>query len=151
MIVDSLSRCQRYFKIHPGFEEAFQFLIQASRTQTFHPSRTEIAGKQLIAIFEQVQGKSRQGAVLEAHRQYIDIQYTFSGFEEIGWKPLEECQQIKQDYQSDKDIAFFSDAPSLWIPLPATTFAIFFPEDAHAPLAAMGSANKIIMKVAVPE
>jgi beta-galactosidase beta subunit len=33
--------------------------------------------------------------------------------------------------------------------VPAGSFAIFFPDDAHAPLATTGEAHKLVVKVAV--
>lgn len=148
MILDKLFHCHRYFNAYPGFKEAFKFL-QEMETKPFSPARFELAGSEIIAIIESSLGRTRKGAKLEAHRKYIDIQYTFSGIEEIGWRPLAECQSISQPYNSDKDIEFFSDEPLCWLPLPMHSFAIFFPEDVHAPLASNQSVNKIIMKVPV--
>ena len=47
------------------------------------------------------------------------------------------------------DVEFFSDMPENWLSLPAGHFAIFFPDDAHAPLAGRGALTKAVMKIAV--
>ncbi len=44
---------------------------------------------------------------------------------------------------------FFGDQPLTWIVLPQHKFMIFYPEDAHAPLAATGENVKAVVKVAV--
>ena len=44
---------------------------------------------------------------------------------------------------------FFGDVPSTWIELPIGKFLIFYPNDAHAPLAATGDNVKAVIKVAV--
>jgi beta-galactosidase beta subunit len=44
---------------------------------------------------------------------------------------------------------FFRDRPDSWLSLPAGRLAIFFPDDAHAPLAGRGTLKKAIVKIAV--
>ena len=43
----------------------------------------------------------------------------------------------------------FGDKPDLWFSLPPGSFAIFFPSDAHAPLAGAGKTMKAVVKIAV--
>jgi beta-galactosidase beta subunit len=45
------------------------------------------------------------------------------------------------------DIGFVKDQPTLWIPVPPGSFAVFFPEDGHAPLAGDGPLRKIVLKI----
>jgi len=150
MIVDKLEHCHRYFKVHKGFKEAFQFIQDFIPDGSLEPKKIQLDGPNLIAIVESPEGRGRSGARLESHRKYIDIQFTFEGSEEIGWRPYHQCRHVTQPYNDEKDIEFFSDAPSLWLPVPQGTFAIFFPqEDSHAPLASSNTVHKIIMKVAI--
>ena len=100
-------------------------------------------------MLDRQDGRGREGARLEAHRRYIDIQYTIGGDEEIGWTSFASCQVPDGAFDAAKDIGFFGDAPSAWLRVPAGSFAIFFPEDAHAPLAGRGALVKAIVKVAV--
>ena len=44
---------------------------------------------------------------------------------------------------------FFADQPLAWAALPPGKFMIFFPEDAHAPLAGSGDLHKAVMKFAI--
>jgi beta-galactosidase beta subunit len=44
---------------------------------------------------------------------------------------------------------FFSDAIEEWITITSTTCAIFFPEDAHAPLATNDKIKKLVIKIKV--
>jgi beta-galactosidase beta subunit len=46
-------------------------------------------------------------------------------------------------------VGFFYDRPTTWLTLSAGQFAVFFPEDAHAPLAGQGGVHKAVVKVAV--
>jgi hypothetical protein len=46
-------------------------------------------------------------------------------------------------------VEFYTDRPTLWIPVSSGRFAIFYPEDAHAPLGTDAFVHKIVIKVAV--
>jgi YhcH/YjgK/YiaL family protein len=94
-------------------------------------------------------GRGRESARLEAHRKYIDIQYVADGSDLFGWKPLESCQQIDTPFDTERDYGLFADPPDLWVPLPKGTFVIFYPEDAHAPLADVQPMLKAVVKVAL--
>jgi biofilm protein TabA len=98
-------------------------------------------------LIQDENGRGHKGARLEAHRQYIDVQLTLEGIEEIGWSPLAACRPSVFD--TAKDIGFFDDRPHVWLTLPPAHFAIFFPSDAHAPLGGMGKVRKAVVKVAV--
>ena len=56
---------------------------------------------------------------------------------------------VAEPYDAGRDIAFFADEPAAWFPLERGQFAVFFPDDAHAPLAASGSLHKVVIKVEV--
>lgn len=150
MIVDHLTYAYRFFDLHNGFKQAFEF-IDSYKTPLFESQRIQLAGPDLIAIIEPAQGKGKSAARLEAHRKYIDIQYIYEGREEIGWKPYQDCHHLYQSYNAEKDIEFFSDESLVWLSLKAGSFAIFFPNDAHAPLGGTQAVKKIIMKVAVED
>ncbi len=56
---------------------------------------------------------------------------------------------MTEPYDEARDIVFFGDAPQTWTVLPTGKYMIFFPDDAHAPLAAAGPNTKAVIKVAV--
>jgi len=157
MILGELSEHRRYIALHPAFARAFQFLIQADWATLLPPStdfesrnrRHPIDGERLYASIDRAHGRGHDGARLEAHRRYIDIQLTIDGYEEIGWKPIGDCRSTAVAFDVERDITFFNDRPEIWLPVPAGRFAVFFPEDAHAPLAGRGVLNKAIVKIAV--
>ncbi len=150
MIRATLTNADRYAALHPLFPRAFEFLRNADLA-ALAPGRFPIEGEQLRAIVERTVGRSRAEAKLECHRRYIDIQYVLSGVDEMGWRALGECREPLADYQAEKDIQFFKDAPVSWVATPPGAFCIFFPEDAHAPLVSSGEIHKVILKVAVSQ
>lgn len=157
MILDTLAQHDRYLSLHPAFARAFDFLTGANWAELIpealnperHSTRHALDGERMYVSLDHVEGRGREGARLEAHRRYIDIQLTIGGLEEIGWKPLRDCAQAAGAFDAVKDVGFFRDRPESWLSLPAGHFTIFFPEDAHAPLAGRGTLKKAIVKIAV--
>jgi biofilm protein TabA len=148
MILDELKNAERYANLHEGFREGFRFLGQPN-LQSFANGKYELQGEHLFALINRDPGRGHEGARLEAHRKYIDIQLLIDGSEEIGWRPTAECRQLTEPYDTTRDIMFFADPPQAWIELPVGKFMIFYPEDAHAPLASRGDNVKAVIKVAV--
>jgi biofilm protein TabA len=148
VILDDLKHAERYYNLHPGFREGFEFLTQAN-LQARENGKYELRGEHLFALINRDPGRGHEGARLEAHRKYIDIQLLVDGSEEIGWRPTAECRQVTDPYDTTRDIMFFADPPETWIRLPVGKFMVFWPEDAHAPLASRGENVKAVIKVAV--
>ena len=147
IIINKLQYAERYFKMHPAFEKAFAFLRQDDLAG-LAAERYEIDGNNLFCMISKGPGRSRSEAKLEAHRKYIDIQYVIAGTDEMGWKPTADCKMIDTDYDVDKDIEFFKDQPDSWTEVPAGSFVIFFPQDAHAPLVSDEEIHKAVLKIA---
>ncbi|MCE5198165.1 MAG: YhcH/YjgK/YiaL family protein [Armatimonadota bacterium] len=148
MIIDQIENAYRYSCLHPAFGKAFDFLKNALEAG-INPGRYEIDGDRLFVMVAENNGRSHAAAPLEAHRNYIDIQFTLKGNEEIGWLPTNTCKSISEPYDNSRDIEFFADTPNTWLAVPTGSFAIFYPEDAHAPLAGQGSVLKAVVKVRV--
>ncbi|MDZ4821204.1 MAG: YhcH/YjgK/YiaL family protein [Planctomycetota bacterium] len=152
MILDRLEQCPRYLDLHPGFAPAFEYL-RALDPADPEFGRFELDGERLIVIIEKGTPRTQSGARLEVHRRYMDIQLTLPppnghGVEIIGWRPLSECRALEATYDEQRDIEFFADTPRTWLTIPPATFSIFFPTDAHAPLAGEEEVLKAIVKVA---
>jgi len=148
IIISELQHAERYFKMHPAFEKAFTFLRRDDLAE-LPAEKYEIDGDRLFCMISKGPGRSRAEAKLEAHRKYIDIQYVIAGTDEMGWKPTADCKVIDKQYNADQDIMFFNDPPVSWTPVPAGSFVIFFPQDAHAPLVSKGEIHKAVLKIAV--
>lgn len=146
MIIDSLDNAEKYFNIHPLFAKAFQY-INAQNLETMEVGKYEIDGKNLHASVSLKDGVKREDAKFEAHNNYIDIQVCPAGTEQIGWKPRNQCSHIKVEYNAEKDVIFFNDEPDTYFDLHQGQFAVFFPEDVHAPMIGEGQVKKLVVKV----
>jgi biofilm protein TabA len=147
-MVDRLDQAERYFGLHPAFQKAFLFLRQKSLSE-LAPGKHEIDGDRLFCTVSKGPGRKRAEAKLEAHRRYIDIQFVIQGTDEMGWRPTADCKLLDADYDDQKDLIFFKDPPKQWVKVPSGSFAIFFPEVAHAPLVSNDTIHKVVIKVAV--
>jgi YhcH/YjgK/YiaL family protein len=147
MILDTLSNARRYHALHPAFAQAFA-VLEGDLT-TLAPGRHTIDGDRLYVLIDHVDGRGRAGARPEAHREHIDIQVALDGQEQIGWISRADCRQPDGEFDARRDIEFFRDAPVAWFPLRRQQFAIFFPDDVHAPLAGTGPVKKAIVKIAI--
>lgn len=136
----------RYVSLHPRFAAAFAFLAKMDLASAPIESQV-IDGKNIYANFSLDKGKMKNDARLEAHKKYIDIQYLIEGTEDIGWKELDHCMEVQNPYKEEKDIMYYADAAETWLRLLPGQFAIFFPEDAHAPMVSDGVVRKVVVKV----
>jgi biofilm protein TabA len=147
MIIDTVANAYKYFSVHPLFENAFAY-IRSTDLLNAADGKSDIA-EGLKAIISNAPGKTKEASLskFECHDKNIDIQLCVKGVETIGWKPRERCVAANGDYNPEKDVRFFSDAPDTFFELTDGQFAIFFPEDVHAPMIGNGEIKKLVIKV----
>lgn len=146
MIFDRLSNASNYYGVTTLIEKGFRFLDRpdlASLEDGVH----EIQGRDVYAIIARGTGVGRERAMLEAHRKYLDIQYVIDGADTIGWLERDFVERVKEPYDEEKDLEFFFDRPETWVQVPTGSFAVFLPQDIHAPLATNQYAHKAVVKV----
>jgi len=150
MIVDQLKHWRRYRAL-AELAPAFEFLEQQVG-QELGEGRIEIQGNRLFALPQQYAPRPAPGRQFEAHRRYADVQYVAQGAEMMGYAPTDSLQPATP-YDPAKDIAFYQ-PPAVYTPVvvPAGSFAVFYPQDAHLPCCPVeGEAwvRKIVVKVAL--
>ena len=148
LILADLRDHARYESLNPHLAKGFAFLHRSDLGE-LENGRHEIEGDNVFAIVDRGMGRGQADSPLEFHRRYLDIQYVFKGIDLIGWSPIENCRNLKSDFDADRDLGFYEDRPGTWCRVAAGMFAIFFPNDAHAPLGGSGPIHKIVVKVAV--
>lgn len=147
MIIDTIQNASKYFSVHPLFERAFEFINQTDLLNAAD-GKSDIS-EGLKAIFSNAQGKTKEASLakFECHDINIDIQLCINGLETFYWKPREKCVNPNGEYNSEKDVRFYSDDPDMFFQLTNGQFAIFFPEDVHAPMIGNGPIKKLVIKV----
>ena len=146
MILDTLEHANRYIPLHPLFQQVFKYLASFDPGSVV-PGTYELEGRDLYAIISHSPGQQPTPPKLEAHDRYIDLQVTLRGSFDVGWRPRERCTRISVPYDGTKDATLFDDPPETWFPLAAGSFAVFFPEDAHAPKQSPHELLKAVFKV----
>jgi YhcH/YjgK/YiaL family protein len=147
MIWNKLCDSERLRQLHPGFAAALDFLHRQDLAE-LSVGTYEIDEKRVYAMVQEGKGHGHDAARLETHHRYIDIQYTISGNEVIGCGQASRCTPDADGWNNEKDICFFIEKPEFLLPVPAGSFAIFFPhEDAHAPMAGIDQIRKVVVKI----
>ena len=150
MILDTLENVYRYSPLNKGFKKAIEFLLRPDLNE-LPVDKYEIDGDRVYAMVAKDPGRKKEDALLEIHREYIDIQVVLKGTDEMGWRSITSCKQPSGEYNKKSDILFYDDEPTAWLPVESGFFVIFFPEDAHMPLISSGQLHKVIVKVAVKQ
>ena len=150
MILDSLDNVSQYYGLHPLFKKAFEF-IKCTDFSQLPEGKIETDDPRLYYSVVRLRGKDPQDATLETHKRFIDIQAPLAGVESIGWKAGNDLMVISEPYDEKKDIMFYHDFPTTYTKLYPGQFAVYFPEDGHAPGIGQGDIRKVIAKIAVKE
>lgn len=147
MIFDKISNFDKYKTNFHRFEKAFEF-IKNTDLSALPVGKHPIDGDKIFASVNEYFTKTE--GFLEAHRKYIDIQVISEGTEKIGFSAMND-QKIKDQYNPEKDIAFYNGECD-YITVTPGHFAIFFPEDLHKPgiqVSGQVKVKKIVVKVQV--
>jgi YhcH/YjgK/YiaL family protein len=126
--------------------------LAALDVQSLKTGRHELGGLHYMNVDETVTGPVEQ-RLMEAHRQYIDIQYVIEGDEFIGWQPLCKAGAVVDDSRAANDAWFYNPdwKKDSTILMKAGIFAIFTPADGHrclcAPQGIVKPIRKAIMKI----
>ena len=97
--------------------------------------------------------QTKDDALFEAHKEYIDIQYVIEGEEKIGVANVDDCKTAIS-YDKEKDIEFLNlkTNKSTYYPLTKGEYMILYPQDAHKPSIALKSKStvrKAVVKVKI--
>jgi YhcH/YjgK/YiaL family protein len=147
MIIDTLDNAAKYYNVHPLFQKAFEY-IKTQDLKSLEVGKFEISEGLKGAVAEKEGMKAEESASkFECHNNHIDIQLCITGPEIMGWRPRSKCSSLKGEYNAEKDVLFYNEAPDMHFTLNDNQFAIFFPEDVHAPMISDGVVKKMIVKV----
>ena len=148
MILDTLANSEMYETVHPRFKKAFEYLKNTDLA-ALPAGKIELDGTDLFVSVVDITGKKESEARMETHEKYIDIQVPVGNTETMGWVAAETLKAPTVPYDAEKDIAFFADKATVFVPVQPYQFAVFFPQDGHQPGISEGTYRKIIVKVRV--
>ena len=146
MIICPWKEIARYTAVIPGLEEAMQAV---AALESFEPTTVPLSGGNKILV-QQGTTKCAEGQLLEAHRQYLDIQYIVKGRETMGWAPVDTLT-LSGEFNEQKDKGMYT-GKNYPLEIAEGYCYVVYPEDAHAPgtyLAESGEVTKLVIKLKV--
>ncbi len=146
MIIDKIENLKNYASLNPLFPKVIEFL-KANDLQTLEAGKHEIDGKDLFVNIQLAKGKTPDEAVIETHDKMIDIQIPITAAETFGYTQRDLLP--KAEYNAEKDITKIPDlAADSYVTCQPGMFAIFFPQDGHAPcITGVSELKKAIFKI----
>jgi YhcH/YjgK/YiaL family protein len=113
-----------------------------------------IDGDHVFALVQSYNTRALADCKPETHKNFLDVQYVVKGMEYMGWCALGPAIEVAEDYDADKDVAFYKELiPESNILLSAGVFAILYPNDVHRPGGNVeeksSSVIKVVVKIAV--
>ena len=150
MIFDNIRNAEKYYKISPGLQKAFEHIKECMRENT-PPSRYEKDGMKVLV--QEYNTYVFEDDLYESHREYADIQFIEKGREEIHMIDSEKMERVR-DYNPEGDAEVFA-GQEKFVSLHLTDgeFVCFFPYEAHKPSIAVDDTpswtRKIVVKVKI--
>lgn len=147
MVIDTIENLSKYVSLNPLFNDVVTFICNNDLNK-LETGKHQISGNDLFVNIQFAKGKSKEEALLETHKRMIDIQIPLSGPETYGYTAL--CDLPEADYNEEKDITKYEGLANNYVTCTPGEFAIFFPQDGHAPcISAEPEIKKAIFKVKV--
>jgi len=144
MVIDKLENLEKYVSLNPLFAQAVEFL-KTTDLNAHEIGKVVLKEGELIVNFAQARPKAKEEAKLETHNNFIDIQIPLSGVETMGYTPRTDLPE--EEYNAEKDITFYKGFAKDYLTITPGMFAIFFPQDGHAPGVTPDGVKKVIVKV----
>ena len=140
MIYDRIENLSLYEKALPQLAKVKEIM------KDLEVGRYEMNGEDYFVV-SSYEPKPFSGTY-EFHEKYIDVQMLISGKEKIKCVPLKNLT-VTQAYDESKDVGFGSADDGGEILLNEGAFAVFFPDDGHAPGIKVqeGLVKKIVLKI----
>lgn len=144
--IDKMEFARQYQVNKVWWDKAFSFLKEHDLT-TLAKGKYPIDGDNVFATVTEDPTKDFDKTGWESHRKYIDIQCVITGDEKMGKWPVAEAT-VTKPYDESKDVANY-EAPGKFYTLPAGSFIIFFPGDAHRPSISPDGSKKVEKKIVI--
>lgn len=146
MIIDTIENLGKYTTLNPLFAEVVEFL-KNNNLQTMEEGKYPIKDQDLFLNLQVAKQRTKDTAFLETHIEMVDIQIPITCAETFGYSPLSDLPAF--EYNAEKDITKYGDTkPQTYVTVKPGQFAIFFPQDGHAPcIIEEAEVKKAIFKV----
>lgn len=133
MILDTMENAKQYQGLNSDVDRVLE-AMQAYTPDNYPGGRVELDGDRLFMLLNSYETGSPEGALCEAHRQYLDVMYMVEGEETIYVKPTSQLKNVTKEYDpAIEALLGETDADATPVRLTAGSFIVLFPQDAHTP------------------
>jgi biofilm protein TabA len=143
--IDPVLFAKQYQLNKVAWDKAFAFLKNTD-LKNLATGRLAIDGDAVYAIVTEAPTKDYEKTAFESHEKYIDLQYVISGEEAMAKTPVA-AVTVSKPYNEAAGIAFYTGEGRIYN-VPAGTFMLFFPGEAHRPNITPGG-NKVVKKIVI--
>jgi YhcH/YjgK/YiaL family protein len=148
MIHDELKNW-RLYPYGPAWEAAFLFLETLDASSEVR-DLVPLQGDGVFARIMAYDTRLPQGATLEAHDRYVDIQMSLDGAERIAWYPRAKLgRKVQVDEEKDFTTFEYPGVATAYCDNYAGVFTVLFPDDAHMAQLQLGDSPQPVKKVVV--
>jgi len=151
MIVDKIGNAVAYADLSKRLAKALEVLKKEDFSKKAD-GRYDIDGSNLYYLVQRYQTKPMEQCKLEAHENYIDIQFAADGEEILAYTPIDNLE-VTTPYNKEKDIVFYKTPAKITsVNLTAGMFCVLYPQDAHMPkcqLSGPSNVLKVVVKVKI--
>lgn len=142
MILDHMKNLNNYRDLTGPLMRALEYIRNAD-FEKLDDTTYEVEGRDLFFFIQSYETRETNETP-ESHRKYIDIQYMISGTEKMGVGQLDTMtEEVEAKPQND---IWFHRGPMDYITVSEGMFAVFFPNDAHAPCISPASGSNPVRK-----
>lgn len=142
MIIDNLTNLANYASLNKHLPKVIEFLSNHD-LHAMAEGRYEVCGSDVFLTIQEGALRTLGDAPIEYHQKMIDLQIPLSRNEAYGYADVTAASA--PDFDDANDIGFLPKQPADGVvTCRPGMFAIFFPQDGHAPM--MGNPNEVIRK-----
>ncbi len=128
MISDSIKNLDRYLHV-PNVQKAIDF-INSNDLSKVELGKYDLGDECTLKVMEYVTKEEPEEVLLEAHREYLDLQLVVKGTETFLFQAIDLGEQAVP-YNDVKDVEFYVAPYCNSLVLNGDNFAIVFPNDLH--------------------
>ena len=144
MKVTDIRRPDDIIGLHPLIARATEEMIRLLEEDA-PEGRYEIQGDELFINIMSYETNLYENCVFESHKDYIDVQMTVDGEEEIGFVAADKLT-VKIPYTPDAAIYYMAE-PEQKVRISRGVACVIFPPEPHAPGMAIDNTPKRIKKM----
>lgn len=147
MVIDTLENAPMY-NFGSAWRRAFEFLN--TLTPETEDKKYTIQGEDIFAIVMSYETSSPENAIIESHREYVDIQSVIVGAEAFECF-MRDTLEVDVPYDTSKDAEFYK-LPShrhTRVNVKKGTFLMLYPHDAHMAGLMIDEKKEVVKKVVV--